>query len=54
MHRFAHDINLLNFNKSVKFVRKLVNHDLKNVADCLKAYKFSLNVVKIELVFYFT
>ena len=52
MHHFAHDINLLNFNKSVKFVRKLVNHDLKNVADCLKANKISLNVVKTELVLF--
>ena len=52
MHHFAHDINLLNFNKSVKFVRKQVNHDLKNLADCLKAKNISLNVVKTELVLF--
>ena len=37
MHRFAGDTNLLHFNNFVKSINKQVNHDLKNLADSLKA-----------------
>ena len=52
MHHFADDTNLLNFNSCVKSINKQVNYDLKNLANWLKANKFSINVGKTERVLF--
>ena len=42
VHHFADDTNLLNFHNSVKSIKKEVNHNLKNLANWLKANKISV------------
>ena len=52
VHHFADDTNLLHFNKSVNKLNKLVNTDMKNLANWLNSNKISLNVQKTELVIF--
>ena len=47
-HHFADDTNLLCLSNSIKKLNKLVNADLKHVANWLNANNFSLNVKKIK------
>ena len=42
VHHFADDTNLLNFDNSVKSIKKEVNQDLKNLGNWLKANKISV------------
>ena len=46
VHHFADDTNLLCLSNSIKKLNKLVNADLKHLANWLNANKFSLNVKK--------
>ena len=48
VHHFADDTNLLYINDSIKKLNKTVNFDLKNLANWSNAYKFSLNVSKLN------
>ena len=52
VHQFADDKNLFHTNRSVKNLNKLVNHDMKQLNNCLTANKISLNVEKTELVIF--
>ena len=44
--------NLPNFNDYVNSINKQVTHDLKNLANWLKASKFYFKADKTELVFF--
>ena len=44
--------NLINFNNSVKYINKQVNHCLKNLVNQFKANKIHLNVDKAELALF--
>ena len=46
VHHFADDTNLLRLSNSIKKLNKLVNADLKHLANRLNANKISLNVKK--------
>ena len=46
------DTNLLCLSNSIKKLNKLVNADLKHLANCLNANKISLNVKKTEMVIF--
>ena len=48
----ADDTNLLFLNNSIKQLNKLVNADLQHLIDWLNPNKISLNVKKIEMVFF--
>ena len=50
VHHFADDTNRLCLNNSIKKLNKLVNADLKHLANWLHANKISLNVKKTEMV----
>ena len=52
VHHFADGTNLLIINKSLKRLNKLLNIDLKNLANCLNAIKISLNVSKTKLLIF--
>ena len=52
IHHFADDINLFHTNKSVKILNKLVNHDIKQLNNWLRANKISLNIEKTQLVIF--
>ena len=52
VHHFADDTNLLNINKSVKRLNKLLNINLKNLTNWLNANKILLNVSKTELDYF--
>ena len=52
VHHFADDTNLLIINKSLKRLNKLLNSDLKNLANWLNTNKISLNVSKTELILF--
>ena len=52
VHHLADETNLLDFNKSVAKLNKLVNLDVKNLTVWLNANKISLNVDKTELVIF--
>ena len=52
VHHFADDTNLFYTSKSVKDLKKLVNHDVKQLNNWLRANKISLNVEKTELVIF--
>ena len=52
VHHFADDINLFHTNKSVKILNKLVNHDIKQLNNWLRANKISLNIEKTQLVIF--
>ena len=46
VHHFADDTNLLCLSNSIKTLNKLVNADLKHLANWLNANKISLNIKK--------
>ena len=48
VHHFADDTNLLCMSNSIKKLNKLVNADLKHLANWLNANKISLNVKKLK------
>ena len=50
VHHFDDDTNLLCLSNSIKKLNKLVNADLKPLANWLNANKVSLNVKKAEMV----
>ena len=52
VHHFADDTNLLCLNNSIKKLDKLVNFDLKHLANWLNANKISLNIKKTEMVIF--
>ena len=52
VQHFADDTNLFYTNKSVKDLNKLVNHDMKQLNNWLRANKISLDVAKTELVIF--
>ena len=52
VHHFADDTNLLCLSNSIKKINKLVNADLKHLANWLNANKISLNVKKTEMVIF--
>ena len=47
-HHFADDTNLLCLSNSIKKLNKLVNADLKHLANWLNANKISLNIKKLK------
>ena len=51
-HHFAHDINSLHINDSIKKLNKTVNFDLKNLTNRVNANKTSLNVSRTELTLF--
>ena len=51
-HHFADDTNLLCLRNSIKKLSKLVNADLRRLANWLNANKISLNVKKTEMVIF--
>ena len=52
VHHFADDTNLLNFNNSIKKIKKQVGHDLKYLSNWLNANKIYLNFSKTEVVLF--
>ena len=50
IHHFADDTNILYASNSLKDINRKINHDLKSIAEWLKANKIPLNSGKIELV----
>ena len=52
VHHFADDTNLLCLGNSINKLNKLVNADLKRLANWLNANKISLNVKKTEMVIF--
>ena len=52
VHHFADDTYLLCLINSIKNLNKLVNADLKHLANWLNANKISLNVKKTEMVIF--
>ena len=52
VHHFAHDINSLHINDSIKKLNKTVNFDLKNLTNRVNANKTSLNVSRTELTLF--
>ena len=52
VHHFADDTNLLYLSNFIKKLNKLVNADLKHLANWLNANKISLNVKKTEMVIF--
>ena len=52
VRHFAGDINLLNYNNSLKRMNKQVNQDLRNLTNWLYAKKNCLNVSKTEAVLF--
>ena len=52
MLHFADDANLLYINKSMKRIKKHINHDLSLISQCLGSNKVILNADKTELVIF--
>ena len=52
MLHFADDANLLYINKSMKRIKKHINHDLSLISQCLGSNKIILNADKTELVIF--
>ena len=49
VHHFADDTNLLYSDKNIKYIRKVMNNELKLLFEWLCANRLSLNVVYIKL-----
>ena len=49
VHDLANVNNLMNFKAYVKTIKKQINHDQRNLLNCLNANKIALNVSKAEL-----
>ena len=52
VHHFADDTNLLCLSNSIKKLNKLVNADLKHLANWLNANKISLNIKKTKMAIF--
>ena len=52
VHHFADDTNLLLINKSLKQIKKLINHDLAILVQRLRSNKISLNTSKTEILLF--
>ena len=52
VHHFADETNLLCLSNSIKKLNKLVNADLKHLANWLNANKISFNIKKTEIVIF--
>ena len=52
VHHFADDTNLLLINKSLKQIKKLINHDLYLLVQWLRSNKISLNTSKTEILIF--
>ena len=52
VHHFADDINLMNFQASIKTINRQINYDLKKLLNWLNANKIALNVSKAELIMF--
>ena len=52
VHHIADDTNLLCLSNSIKKLNKLINAELKHLANSLNANKISLNVKKTETVIF--
>ena len=52
VHHFADDTNLLCLSNSIKKLNKLVNADLKHLANWLNANKILLNVKKAKMIIF--
>ena len=52
VHHFADDTNLLYSDKSIKNLRKTMNHELKCLFEWLCANRLSLNVDKTEFILF--
>ena len=50
MHHFADGTNLTNIQTIIKAINKEINHDLKNLSNCLNSNEISLDVSKTEHV----
>ena len=50
VHHFDDGTNLTNIQTIIKTINKEINHDLKNLSNCLNSNEFSLDVGKTELV----
>ena len=51
-YHFVDDTNILLSNKSLELLAKKMNQDLKDLMQCLKANKLSLNIKKTELIIF--
>ena len=52
VHHFADDTNILCLRNSIQKLNKLINADLKHLANWLNANKFSLNAKNTEMVIF--
>ena len=52
VHHFAHDINSLHINDTIKKLDKAVSFDLKKLTCSLNVNKISLNLSKTELILF--
>ena len=52
IHHFANDTSILYTSNSLKDINRKINHNLKSIAEWLKANKISLNSGKSELVLF--
>ena len=52
VHPFSGDVNVLNYNNSVKRMNIQVNRDLENLTNCLNANKIFLDFSKTAVVFF--
>ena len=51
-YHFADYTNMLQLHSSLETLAKRINFDLKNLSQWLKLNKFSLNVMKTELIIF--
>ena len=52
IHHFADDTNMLLVGKSLKKIKKYINHDMSLLCHWLKANKLSLNTSKTEIILF--
>ena len=52
VHPFSGDVNVLNYNNSVKRMNIQVNRDLENLTNCLNANKIFLDFSKTAVVLF--
>ena len=52
VRHFADDTNILFYNKKLKTIETVLNHELKKIVDWLRANKLSLNEIKTEFIIF--
>ena len=52
VHPFSGDVNVLNYNNSVKRMNIQVNRDLENLTNCLNANKIFLDFSKTAIALF--